>query len=82
MQTQSLGELRQTLAGRVSTILRASRIDADMSQEALAVSVGWTRNMIANLEYGRRAVRFDDFVIIAKALDVEPERLLRRVLQW
>jgi transcriptional regulator with XRE-family HTH domain len=76
------GELRRMLAGRVSTILRASRIDADVSQEALARSVGWTRNMIANLEYRRRVVRFDDFVIIAKALDVEPERLLRRVLQW
>jgi transcriptional regulator with XRE-family HTH domain len=80
--TENLGDLRRMLAGRVSTILRASRIDADVSQEALAVSVGWTRNMIANLEYGRRVIRFDDFVIIAKALDIEPERLLRRVLQW
>jgi transcriptional regulator with XRE-family HTH domain len=79
---ENVGDLRRMLGGRVSMILRASRIDADVSQEALAMSVGWTRNMIANLEYGRRAVRFDDFVIIAKALDIEPERLLRRVLQW
>ena len=82
MEEVNLGELRRALARRVSNTLRASRIDADVSQEKLAALLGWTRNMIANIESGRRATRLDDFVIIARALNIEPERLLRRVLQW
>jgi ribosome-binding protein aMBF1 (putative translation factor) len=82
MEIENLGEIRRMLAGRVSTILKASRIDADVSQEKLATLLGWTRNMIANLETGRRVVRVDDLVVIARALNIEPERLLRRILQW
>ena len=81
-EEMNLGEIRRTLADRVSTILKASREDSDVSQEKLAKQLGWTRNMIANLESGRRVVRFADFVVIAKALHIEPERLLRRILQW
>jgi transcriptional regulator with XRE-family HTH domain len=65
MQEMNGAELRPTLARRVSTILRASRIDADVSQEKLAASLGWTRNTIANIEGSRRAVGFIDFVLIA-----------------
>ena len=75
-------ETRRMLAGRISTILKASRIDADVSQEKLATSLGWTRNMIANLESGRRAVQVVDFLLIAKALQLDPQRLLHRVIQW
>ena len=82
MEEKNLGETRQTLARRVSTILKASRIDADVSQEKLAAVLGWTRNTIANIEGGRRAVGFVDFVLIARALHIEPGRLLQRVLQW
>ena len=82
MEIENLGEIRRMLAGRVSTILKASRIDADVSQEKLATMLGWTRNMIANLETGRRVVRVDDLVVISRALNIEPERLLRRILQW
>ena len=78
----SLGELRKMLANRVGIILRATRQDLDLSQEALAALLGWTRNMVANLEAGRRALTFADFVIIAKAFNIEPERMLRRILEW
>jgi transcriptional regulator with XRE-family HTH domain len=82
MEETSLVALRRVIGTRACTILRASRVDADVSQEELATQLGWTRNMIANLESGRRVVRLGDFVVIARALKIEPERLLRRILQW
>ena len=82
MEEASMSELRRMLAARVCVILKASREDRDMSQERLAKSLEWTRAMIANLEGGRRAVQFADFVVIARTLNIEPERLLRRVLEW
>lgn len=82
MQEKSLGELLGKIAGRARVVLRASREDADMSQEKLAKVLGWTRHMVANLEGGRRECRFVDFVAIAWALKVEPERMLRRILGW
>ena len=59
-----LGNLRRLYEGRVSTILKASREDSDVTQERLANLVGWTRNTIANLESGRRAVSLSDFLCL------------------
>jgi transcriptional regulator with XRE-family HTH domain len=70
-------EVRTRLEGRIVTILKASRQDSDVGQRELAVRIGWTRNMIANLETGRRSVQFVDFVMISKSLG-----MLRRILQW
>ena len=78
----NLGELRRMLADRSCLILRATRKDLDMSQETLAGRLGWTRNMVANLEGGRRTLTFADFVVITKAFNIEPEKLLHRILRW
>jgi len=68
---------------RVATIvLVATRTDLDVSQRDLAARLGWTRNMIANLETGRRRVGLSDFIRIATALNIPPETLLQRILRW
>jgi transcriptional regulator with XRE-family HTH domain len=77
-----IAEYGQRIGTRTKTILNASRKDADVSQSELATMLGWTRNMVANLESGRRVVRLTDFLLVARALRIEPERLLRRILQW
>lgn len=64
------------------TALCASRRDADVSQQELAARLGWTRNMVANMEGGRRQIRFVDFLLISKALAVNPVTLLDRVIRW
>ena len=56
--------------------------DADVEQKELARRIGVTRNVIANLETGRRILTVADFVMIARALNVSADTLLRRVLQW
>ena len=53
-----------------------------VSQEELVRRLKPTRNVIANIETGRRAVLMGDFVMISQALRIDPERLPRRILQW
>jgi transcriptional regulator with XRE-family HTH domain len=63
-------------------VLAGTRNDLDVSQQELATRLGWTRNMIANLETGRRSVRLSDFLLIASALNINPDTLLQRILRW
>jgi transcriptional regulator with XRE-family HTH domain len=63
-------------------VLTATRNDLDVSQRELAARLEWTRNVIANLETGRRALTLSDFLLIAGALNINPEILLQRMLRW
>lgn len=36
----------------------------------------------STLEIGRRIVRASDLILIARALKIEPDALLRRILRW
>ena len=63
-------------------MLKASREDSDVSQKELARRLQLTHNVIANIETGRRAVLMADFVVISRALLIDPGRLLQRILQW
>jgi transcriptional regulator with XRE-family HTH domain len=82
MEEPDRAEVHRILDSRVRIVLKASKKDSDRSHQDLATSLGWSRNMIANLEGGRRAVGFVDFVIVARVLRIEPEKLLRRILHW
>jgi predicted transcriptional regulator len=73
---------RARLERAIRAVLGASREDSDVSQRQLAGKLGWTRNVIANLETGRRVLGLADFVLIARELRIEPERLLHRILRW
>ena len=73
---------RARLERTIGAVLGASRGDLDVSQRQLAAKLGWTRNVIANLETGRRVLGLADFVLIARELHIEPERLLHRILRW
>jgi transcriptional regulator with XRE-family HTH domain len=63
-------------------VLTGTRRDQDTSQHELAARLGWTRNMIANLESGRRSLRLSDLFLIARALNISPEALLQRIIRW
>ena len=75
-------EDRERLESRLCVVLKASREDLDISQRELATRMGWTRNVIANLETGRREIGMSDFLLISKALGIPPERILHRILHW
>lgn len=63
-------------------VLTGTRRDLDVSQRELAARLGWTRNMVANLESGRRSLQLSDFLLVARALNISPETLLQRILRW
>jgi|SRR6185437_506499 len=63
-------------------VLTGTRRDLDISQRELAARLGWTRNMVANLEAGRRSLPLPDFLLIARALRISPEMLLQRIVRW
>lgn len=75
-------DYRQRLERVIPVIMVGTRRDLDVSQTELARRMGWTRNMVANLESGRRSVRLTDFLMVAKALRVDPVSLLHRILRW
>ena len=62
----------------VGANVRTIRLANDMTQEALAVRSGVTRNILADVEHGRRGLLYERLFDIADALDVEVEELLKR----
>ena len=73
---------RQRIERIVVAVLKASREDLDVSRAELANRLGWKPEQIAELEIGRRIVRAADLILIAKALKIEPDALLRRIVRW
>lgn len=65
-----------------ATVLCGTRRELNISQQELADRLGWTRNMVANLESGRRTFRLSDVFLLAEALNVGPEVLLFRMMSW
>jgi len=66
----------------VATVLAASRREAGLSQEDLALRLGWHRTRIAKVESGVRRVDVPEFIAISNALNIPPPQLLARVLNW
>jgi transcriptional regulator with XRE-family HTH domain len=49
-----------------------------MTQEALALESGVTRNVLLDVEHGRRGLLYERLFDIAEALDVDVDELLKR----
>ncbi|MFK0009278.1 helix-turn-helix domain-containing protein [Paenarthrobacter sp. NPDC090520] len=54
-QTLRWGERRAVVGGRI----RELRLEQGLSQEALALESGLSRNMIIGIEWGRKSVAYD-----------------------
>lgn len=50
--------------------MRRLRVEAGLTQEALALESGLSRNQLIELEHGRRGVLFERLDDLARALDV------------
>lgn len=57
--------------------IRDARTEQGMSQETLALLSGVTRNVLIDVEHGRRGLLYERIYDLAKALQVPIERLLR-----
>lgn len=61
---------------RVGSNVRRLRLEADLTQEALALESGLSRNHLIELEHGRRGVLFERLEDLAVALGVPASTLL------
>lgn len=60
----------------VGTKIRDVRLSRGMTQESLALRSGVTRNVLIDVEHGRRGLLFERLLDIAEALEVVPAELL------
>lgn len=60
----------------VGTRIRDVRLSREMTQESLALRSGVTRNVLIDVEHGRRGLLFERLLDIAEALEVAPAELL------
>jgi transcriptional regulator with XRE-family HTH domain len=70
-------EENQTLVA----ILVKARKAAGMTQAELADKLGKPQQFISRLESGQRRIDLLEFIMLARALDLEPRTLLARVLR-
>ncbi|HKT74579.1 MAG TPA: helix-turn-helix transcriptional regulator [Steroidobacteraceae bacterium] len=83
MERPDKGEAeRKRLEHRIATVLKASREDLDVSRKELARRLRWKPEQVADLEIGRRVIRASDLIRIARALQMEPDELVRRIVRW
>ncbi|WP_134047725.1 helix-turn-helix domain-containing protein [Mycobacteroides franklinii] len=64
--------VRNTVGGRV----RDLRIERGMTQEQLALASGVTRNILIDVEHGKRGLLYERLFDLADALGVEAAELL------
>lgn len=81
-KSEKLLRERERLKRAMVAVAKASREDVDLSRQVLAERLGLTYSQIVNMEHGRRAISFVDFVLLAKAIGVDPAELLKRVVNW
>ena len=66
----------------VRAVVKATRMDADVSRKDLSKRLGWAGDAVSNLENGRRVASAVDLIRIALALKMAPDALVRRILRW
>lgn len=62
---------------RVGVNVRARRLAAGLTQEALALESGLSRNQLIELEHGRRSVLFERLDDLASVLGVSASDLMK-----
>ena len=82
MQKSVAKATRERWRKTAGVVIAASRSDKDMTQEGLAKKVGWSRTTLIKAESGKGKIELGDIILIATALDEDPETLIHRVLQW
>lgn len=55
--------------------IRVVRLEKGMTQEALALRSGVTRNVLIDVEHGKRGILYERLIDIAEALDVPVREL-------
>lgn len=71
--------MEANVAGAFGAVLRTLRIEKNLTQEQLGLEAGLQRKYISLLELGTKAPSLATVLRLAKALNVEPGRLVSLV---
>lgn len=63
-------------------VIQVHRIIANMSQADVAKKLNATKKIVADFESGRSTVYFADVFMFAKAFEIPPGALFRRIMLW
>ena len=66
----------------VGIAVKASRIDRDRKQSQIADHMGWSAEIVSNIEQGRRTVTVSELILLAEAMGENPQEVFRRILEW
>jgi transcriptional regulator with XRE-family HTH domain len=77
-QRKVLQRWRKTVGAVVGSSIR----DSDRKQVQVARAVGMSENMLSEIVQGHRKTEIGEIVLIAKAINVDPLVLIRRMLNW
>ena len=66
----------------VGAVIGSSIRDSDRKQVQVARTVGMSENMLSEIVQGHRKTELGEIVLIAKAINVDPLVLIRRMLNW
>lgn len=77
-QRKVLQRWRKTVGAVIGSSIR----DSDRKQVHVARSVGMSENMLSEIVQGHRKTEMGEIVLIAKAINVDPMVLIRRMLNW
>lgn len=59
--------------------IQLTRRQQGLSQEVVAELMGWSIDIVSNVEKGRRKISVAEFIVLAEQIGLSPETLLRRV---
>jgi transcriptional regulator with XRE-family HTH domain len=65
----------------LGSVIRSARQDVRMSQEVLALKLGWAQSQVSRIETSDRDIGVRELIAIAWALEINPYELLRRVME-
>ena len=70
---------KKTLEATFGQVLREFRNEAGISQEKLAMECDLERNYISMLERGLRQPSLKTIFVLAKALHIDPSKIIKKV---
>ena len=71
---------RDRIHKSVVSVFRGARQDADLTQERAAELLGWSKDVIVNLENDRRDLGVADLILFADKVKMEPADLFARII--
>jgi len=66
----------------VAVGIKLGRVGRELSQDQVAQLMGWSPDVISNIEKNRRTVTLSELIVLAEAMGEDPAQILQRILQW